>query len=242
MGLGRQPDLHRAAVRRAVGPDQERRLVARVGHVASSATGRRGCGTSRSTISSSAGRGAYGIGYGAPAAVGAALANRKHGRLSVNIQCDGDLNYAPGVSVDGGASQAFRCSPSCTTTAPTIRSGCTSPTWRRARTATSAAPTSATRSTTRHRLRDAGQGVRRLRRRADRQPERSRARDQEGDRGREARRAGARRRRDAAALKRGHDDHAHPASVVAAESRQRRRRPRLQPPLPETPRAASGST
>jgi len=35
--------------------------------------------------------GGYGIGYGAPAAVGAALANRKHGRLSVNIQCDGDL-------------------------------------------------------------------------------------------------------------------------------------------------------
>jgi acetolactate synthase-1/2/3 large subunit len=41
--------------------------------------------------------GAAGIGYGAPAAVGAALANRKHGRLSVCIQCDGDLNYAPGV-------------------------------------------------------------------------------------------------------------------------------------------------
>jgi thiamine pyrophosphate-dependent acetolactate synthase large subunit-like protein len=43
------------------------------------------------------GHGAYGIGYGAPAAVGAALANRKHGRLTVNIQCDGDLNYAPSV-------------------------------------------------------------------------------------------------------------------------------------------------
>jgi len=43
------------------------------------------------------GSGAYGIGYGAPAAVGAALANKKHGRLTVNIQCDGDLNYAPGV-------------------------------------------------------------------------------------------------------------------------------------------------
>ena len=43
------------------------------------------------------GQGAYGIGYGAPAAVGAALANKKHGRLSVNIQCDGDLNYGPGV-------------------------------------------------------------------------------------------------------------------------------------------------
>ena len=42
-------------------------------------------------------QGAAGIGYGAPAAVGAALANRKHGRLTVNIHSDGDLNYAPGV-------------------------------------------------------------------------------------------------------------------------------------------------
>ena len=41
--------------------------------------------------------GGAGVGYGAPAAVGAALANRKHGRLTVNIQCDGDLNYAPAV-------------------------------------------------------------------------------------------------------------------------------------------------
>ena len=43
------------------------------------------------------GAGGYGVGYGAPAATGAALANRAHGRLSVNIQCDGDLLYAPGV-------------------------------------------------------------------------------------------------------------------------------------------------
>jgi len=43
------------------------------------------------------GAGGAGVGYGAPAAVGAALANRKHGRLSVNIQNDGDLMYAPGV-------------------------------------------------------------------------------------------------------------------------------------------------
>jgi len=43
------------------------------------------------------GQGAGGMGYGAPAAAGAALANRKHGRLSINIQTDGDLNYAPGV-------------------------------------------------------------------------------------------------------------------------------------------------
>jgi thiamine pyrophosphate-dependent acetolactate synthase large subunit-like protein len=43
------------------------------------------------------GQGAGGMGQGAGAAVGAALANRKHGRISVNIQGDGDLNYAPGV-------------------------------------------------------------------------------------------------------------------------------------------------
>jgi len=42
-------------------------------------------------------QGAAGIGYGAPASVGAALANRKHGRLSVSIQCDGDFNYSPAV-------------------------------------------------------------------------------------------------------------------------------------------------
>ena len=41
--------------------------------------------------------GGSGIGYGAPAAVGAALANRKYGRLSVSLQNDGDLMYAPGV-------------------------------------------------------------------------------------------------------------------------------------------------
>ena len=44
-----------------------------------------------------AGGGAAGVGYGAPASVGAALANRKYGRLSVSIQNDGDLMYAPGA-------------------------------------------------------------------------------------------------------------------------------------------------
>ena len=43
------------------------------------------------------GSGGAGIGYGAPAAVGAALAHKRHGRLAVNIQTDGDLMYAPGV-------------------------------------------------------------------------------------------------------------------------------------------------
>jgi acetolactate synthase I/II/III large subunit len=43
------------------------------------------------------GQGAAGMGYGAPASVGAALAAKSAGRIVVNIQCDGDLNYAPGV-------------------------------------------------------------------------------------------------------------------------------------------------
>jgi acetolactate synthase-1/2/3 large subunit len=43
------------------------------------------------------GQGAGGMGYGAPASVGAALAARSRNRIVVNIQTDGDLNYAPGV-------------------------------------------------------------------------------------------------------------------------------------------------
>ena len=43
------------------------------------------------------GAGGEGVGYMAPAALGAAVANKKHGRLSVSIQSDGDLMMAPGV-------------------------------------------------------------------------------------------------------------------------------------------------
>ena len=42
-------------------------------------------------------QGGGGIGYSLPASVGAALANREHGRITVNINGDGDLNYAPGA-------------------------------------------------------------------------------------------------------------------------------------------------
>jgi thiamine pyrophosphate-dependent acetolactate synthase large subunit-like protein len=42
-------------------------------------------------------QGGQGASSGIPGAVGAALANRKYGRLSINIQNDGDLMYAPGV-------------------------------------------------------------------------------------------------------------------------------------------------
>jgi len=43
------------------------------------------------------GQGAGGMGYGAPASVGAALAAKSRNRIVVNVQTDGDLNYAPGV-------------------------------------------------------------------------------------------------------------------------------------------------
>ena len=43
------------------------------------------------------GQGAGGMGYGAPACVGAALAAKSRNRIVVNVQTDGDLNYAPGV-------------------------------------------------------------------------------------------------------------------------------------------------
>jgi acetolactate synthase-1/2/3 large subunit len=41
--------------------------------------------------------GGFGVGYAAPASVGAALGNRDLGRFSVCFQPDGDLMYAPGV-------------------------------------------------------------------------------------------------------------------------------------------------
>jgi acetolactate synthase I/II/III large subunit len=43
------------------------------------------------------GSGGAGIGYNAPASLGAALANKRHGRLSVAIQGDGDFMMAPGT-------------------------------------------------------------------------------------------------------------------------------------------------
>ncbi|MBZ5674469.1 MAG: twin-arginine translocation signal domain-containing protein [Acidobacteriia bacterium] len=43
------------------------------------------------------GQGAGGMGYGAPASVGAALAAKARNRIVINVQTDGDLNYSPGV-------------------------------------------------------------------------------------------------------------------------------------------------
>ena len=41
--------------------------------------------------------GGAGLGYGLPAAVGAALAHREHGRLAINVQSDGDMMFVPGA-------------------------------------------------------------------------------------------------------------------------------------------------
>ncbi len=38
-----------------------------------------------------------GVGYNAPAALGAALANKEHGRITVALNGDGDLMMSPGV-------------------------------------------------------------------------------------------------------------------------------------------------
>jgi acetolactate synthase I/II/III large subunit len=43
------------------------------------------------------GSGAEGVGYTSPASLGAALANQKHGRLSVAVVGDGDLMFGPGI-------------------------------------------------------------------------------------------------------------------------------------------------
>ena len=41
--------------------------------------------------------GGAGLGYGVPAAVGAALAHQEHGRLAINVQADGDMMFVPGA-------------------------------------------------------------------------------------------------------------------------------------------------
>jgi acetolactate synthase I/II/III large subunit len=41
--------------------------------------------------------GGAGLGYGAPAGVGGALAHRAEGRLAINVQRDGDMMYVPGT-------------------------------------------------------------------------------------------------------------------------------------------------
>ncbi len=61
------------------------------------------------------GQGAGGMGYGAPASVGAALAAKARNRIVVNVQTDGDLNYSPGVPGGRLCTCAADANGSCTT-------------------------------------------------------------------------------------------------------------------------------
>ena len=93
----RAPSAPRA-LRGDLGTDQERRLVARLELLQPDTGGwARRLWDFTKSYQWLGHAGGGGIGYGAPASVGGALANRQSGRLSVAIQTDGDLMYAPGV-------------------------------------------------------------------------------------------------------------------------------------------------
>ena len=94
--LGRQSRQHRAHGRRTVGADQERGLVAGVGYFLGEQLAAATVGFHQA-LSVHRRRGRRRRGLLRPAALGAAIANKKHGRLSVSIQSDGDLMMANGV-------------------------------------------------------------------------------------------------------------------------------------------------
>ena len=141
--------------------------------------------------------GGGGIGYGAPASVGGALANKKHGRLSVAIQTDGDLMYAPGVLWTAAHHRIPLLSVMNNNRAyhmelMHVQRMCNA----RNRSVDRGADRQPDHRSE-HRLRQARRQHGRLRRRTDRQPRGSRPGAQARDRRRQARRAGARRRRHA---------------------------------------------
>jgi len=104
--LGRKPDLDRAAFAPNYGRKiRKRGLVARLGANTFQSSWPHRLWAMEKHYHYIGGSGGYGEGYNAPAAVGAALANRALGRFSVNIQADGDLMYAPGALWTAVASQ-----------------------------------------------------------------------------------------------------------------------------------------
>ena len=91
------------------------------------------------------GSGGAGVGYNLPASLGAALANKPHGRLTVAFGGDGDFLFNP-ARCGPRRIIAFRCSTSCTTTAPITRNTCTCRRWPLVMGAVSRRQTSARRS------------------------------------------------------------------------------------------------
>ena len=96
LGWDASPITHRARC----APRSMRRSRTRTGRwsaIASASPGRIGCGTSRSRISGTAARAAPASATTLPASLGAALANKKHGRLTVAFGGDGDFMFNPGT-------------------------------------------------------------------------------------------------------------------------------------------------
>jgi acetolactate synthase I/II/III large subunit len=89
--------------------------------------------------------GGSGVGYNLPASLGAALANKKHGRFTVAFGGDGDFMFNPGA-LWTRLTTRFRSFMSCTTIAPITRNICISPRWRRGTAAASSGWISARRS------------------------------------------------------------------------------------------------
>ena len=93
--------------------------------------GRIGCGTSRSRISGTASPAAPASATTLPASLGAALANKKHGRFTRRVRRRRRLHVQSRARCGRPPITRFRCSTSCRTTAPIIRNTCIWWPWRR---------------------------------------------------------------------------------------------------------------
>ena len=77
------------------------------------------------------GSGGAGVGYNLPASLGAALANKRHGRFTRRVRRRRRLHVRAAARCGPRRTTRSRCSTSCTTTAPIIRNTCTCRRWRR---------------------------------------------------------------------------------------------------------------
>ena len=120
-GMGREPDQHRAHVSAELWAQIKNEDWSLVSDASSSASGRCGCGISNKHYQYIGGKGGEGIGYSAPAAVGAALANQKTRAPDRQHPERRRHDVCARRSVDGGAPPDSAAARSCTTTAPIIR-------------------------------------------------------------------------------------------------------------------------